>query len=128
MFYVFSIILRRNLSFVSVMSNPRGHNCLRVAPGHGSSLAPGQRSLLHRRTLQIYTVPPVAARLFGVNVLQCVNIEIFVLLSSPVLTAQQGSAYCCLYLCKLSLMKLSHKGHRQMSSFCNDDVCLFAIN
>lgn len=72
---------------------------------------------------------PTAARLFGVNVLQCVNIEIFVLPSSPVLTAQQGSACCCcLYLCKLSLMKQSHKGHRQMSSFCNGDVCLFAIN
>lgn len=109
--------------------------CFRVAPGHGSSLAPGQRSLEdvwgttpHRLTLQIYTVLPTAARLFGVNVLQCVNIEIFVLLSSPVLTAQQGSSCCCLYLCKLSLMKPSHQGHRQMSSFCNGDVCLFAIN
>lgn len=84
------------------------------------------RGTPHRMPLQIYTDLP--ARLFGINVLQRVNIEIFVLLSSPVLTAQQGSACCCFYLCKLSLMKPSHKGHRQMSSFCNGDVCLFAIN
>lgn len=66
-------------------------------------------------------------RLFGVNDLQCVNIEIVVLISSPVLTAQQGNC-CCLYLCKLSLIKPSHKRHRQISSFCNGDVCLFVIN
>lgn len=30
--------------------------------------------------------------LFGVNVLQCVNIEVVVLISSPVLTAQQGNS------------------------------------
>ena len=67
-------------------------------------------------------------RLFGVNVLQCVNIEIVVLISSPVLTVLQGNSCCCLYLCKLSLMKPSHKRHRKMSSFYSGDVCLFVIN
>lgn len=114
--------------------------CFRAAPAHGGRQTLRQRSLWgenpthepfansHRPSNCSRACTQLLTRFLDGNILQCVNIEIVVLLSSPMLTAQQGNSCCCLCLCKLSLIKPSHKRHRQMSSFCNADVCLFVIN
>ena len=143
MFYVCFVILRKisssclsqatsgdtdNVVLLSSSSPPR-------QPGPEAEVLGGGGREHHTWVLCKFTpslqlpqgLEQVLTRLFGVNVLQCVNIEIIVLVSPPMLTAQQGNSSCCLYLCKLSRIKPSRKTHRQKSSFCNGDVCLFVI-
>lgn len=107
------------------------------SPRDGGSIAPGQKSLWGKKPhkhfassqpLSIYSniYMQLLIRLCDINILQCINIVTVIHVSFPALTAQQGSSCCYLHLCKMSLVKSSHK--IQVSSFCSGVACLFLIS